>query len=271
MLGQTDGFDAQVTLHDTVRAFKILADVKADRHEAALLGAVRLLVPGVSVSRVEDVDQQMLEKAVQRIQSPLVGFALASALEKHVNSLGLEGDPRHDMLLVQASASLGRVKKQLDSRRMQNRYPHLVAMVRDGQQRLGSPEKYHKEALQLRSRGDLAGAIQSLTTGLQLHPRSESLWQSYLETRIERARRGGASAEIFNEILKQVGQATQRKMLSTYLASYYRAVLYERLGRVSESLGAYESALATASRPQDRIRALSKVSELRVRLATAGN
>jgi len=271
MLGQTDGFDAQVTLQDTVRAFKILADVKADRIDTALLGAVRLLVPGASVSEISDLDQQVLQDAIQRIQSPLVGYALSSALEAHVNSLALEGDPRHEMLVAQASAALTRVTELLRSRRMQNRYPHLAAVVRNSQQRLGSADEYYDDALQLRSRGDLAGTIQAVTAGLRLHSQSEPLWQLYLETQIEQTRRGDASVDAYNQLLRQVEQATKRKMLSTYLANYYNAVLYERLGSVHDSLGAYENALVNASQPQDRIRARSKVSELRVRLASIGD
>ena len=60
-------------------------------------------------------------------------------------------------------------------------------------------------------------------------------------------------------------------MLSPYLADYYNAVLYERLGRMHDSLGAYENALMNANQPQDRIRARSKVSELRMRLASTAD
>ena len=154
MLGQTDGFDAQATLQDSVSAFKILADVKADRHEAAILESIRLLVPGVSIERVSGIDAQVLENAVQRIESPLVGFALASALEAHVNSLDITGDSKQELFVSQASAAFDKVGEQLRSKRMQDRYPHLVAVVQEAQQRLGSVDTYRHQADESLKRGD---------------------------------------------------------------------------------------------------------------------
>ena len=270
MLGQADGFDAKVTLQDTVKSFKILADIKAGRHDTAFIGAVQLLVPNARISRVDDINQQTLEKAVRGIQSPLVGYALASALEAHLNSLGLGVGQRREILIAQTSAALSKVNVILRSRRMQDRYPHLVAMAKDIQGRFSSADQFRKDALKRRGRADLSGAIEILAAGIRIHSRSEALWQLYFETKIEQVRRGNATAATYSQLLKEVVQAAQKKMLSPYLVNYYSAVLYERLGRSQDSLIAYESALARAVRPKDRIIARSKVSELRIRLASNG-
>lgn len=271
MLGQTDGFDAQVTLHDSVRAFRVLADIQAGRSDTALVECLQILVPNTSVASVEDVDQPELTAAIARIQSPLVGFAFASALEANVNLLELEQSSRRAVLLAAASAAFDRVEQQLTSQRMQNRYPHLVALVGDARQRLGSVDIYRDRAKQLRARGDLKGSESTLVDGLRRHPKSTDLWQLYLETQIEQARRGDASEDTFRTLLDRIARVKQMNMISSFQQHFYSAVLHERLGDTESSLQAYEDALAAAEEPRDRVLARSKASELRVRLVATGN
>ncbi|KKK65012.1 hypothetical protein LCGC14_2978420, partial [marine sediment metagenome] len=98
---------------------------------------------------------------------------------------------------------------------------------------------------------------------------SKQLWQLMLDAEIELARRGSGSAETYQKLLSRVSQASTAGMLSPYLADYYNGVLYERLGKHRQSLSAYENALSRATTPKDRIRAQSKVSELRIQIAMA--
>ena len=271
MLGQTDGFDAQVTLHDSVRAFKVLADIEAGRSEDALVECVRILVPSAPLASVENVNQTVLNGAVDRIQSPLVGFAFASALEANVTSLDLEQSSRREILLAATSAALDRVEQQLKSQRMQNRYPHVAALVADARQRLGSVNVFQDRANQLRASGDLKGSVNALVDGLRRHPQSADLWRLYLETQIEQAQRGNESEDTFRQLLVRIGRVRQLNMISPFQQHFYSAVLHERLGDTRSSLQAYENAVATAEQSRDRVLARSKVSQLRVRLARATN
>jgi len=271
MLGQTDGFDAQVTLHDSVRAFKVLADIEAGRNETALVECIRILVPNASLASVEDVDQAVLNAAITRIQSPLVGYAFASALDANVNSLDLEQSSRRAIVLSATTAAFDRVEQQLQSQRMQNRYPHLAALVSDARQRLGSEAVFRDRANQLRTRGHLTGSLNTLVDGLRRHPRSTILWRLYLETQIEQARRGNASEDTFRQLLDRIARVKQMNMISPFQQHFYSAVLHERLGDTQRSLQAYEDALAAAKEPRDRVLARSKASQLRVRLAATGN
>jgi hypothetical protein len=270
MLGQTDGFDAQVTLHDSVRAFKVLADIKAGRNDTALVECIRILVPDASLASVENVNQTILNAAIDRIQSPLVGFAFASALEANVDSLDLEQSSRRAILLSAASAAFDRVEQQLKSHRMQNRYPHLAALVGDARQRLGSVDVFLDRARQLRARGDLKGSGNALVDGLKRHPQAEALLRLYLETQIEQARRGDESEETLRQLLDRIARVEQMN-ISPFQHHFYSAVLHELLGDTQSSLQAYEDALAAAEQPRDRVLARSKASQLRVRLAAAGN
>ena len=117
----------------------------------------------------------------------------------------------------------------------------------------------------------MSGASNTLIAGLRLHPKSGPLWELYLETQLEQVRRGAGSADEYQQLLKQLEEAARLGTVSSYQSNYFRALLYERLGKMRESLDAYENALASADRPQDRIRARSKVSELRTRVATGAD
>lgn len=270
MLGQADGFDAQVTLQDSVHAFKILADAAAGRHEAALDDAVGLLVPDTSITNVEDIAEPLLQTAVRNIQSPLTGFTLGQAIDSHLTHRQKQGDQRHEMLLSQARAAHARVAQLLESARMQDRYPHLAALNEQSRETLAREDSYVNSATQLRNRGDILGAIDTIAEGLKRHPRSQQLWQLDLEARVEQIRRADASADNYNALLERVAEAANKQMISAYVMNYYNGILYERLGKGQKAIAALEDASSQATTPQQRIRARSKISELRVQLAMAG-
>lgn len=267
MLGQTDGFDAQVSLQDSVRAFAVLADIEAGRSNKALVESLSFLLPNTSFKSVDEADSPVLTAAIEKIQSPLVGYAFASALEANLNSLQLEQQSRREVLLMAASTAFNRVQQQLASQRMQTRYPHLVALVADALKRLGSVDIYRDKAKQLRARGDLKGAEGTLVDGLRRHPKSTVLWQLYLETQIEQVRRGDVSADNLKTLLDRIARIRAMNMISTFEQHFYSGLLHERLGDIERSLQSYQEAVATAQEPQDRVLARSKVSQLRVRIA----
>jgi hypothetical protein len=212
----------------------------------------------------------VLTLAVDRIQSPLVGFALAKALESHVTALPASGDQaQREVLLSRTTAALDRAAELLQSRRMQDRYPHLASAVEASRARMATADAFQEQAAALRSRGDLAGALAVAADGLKRHPRSQVLWQLHLEMGIEQARRGDAGEEGYEALLRQVAQAARAGMIQSYQHNFYSGVLLERLGNDVESLAAYEDALAAAATPHERIRTRAKVSELRIRLAAA--
>jgi tetratricopeptide (TPR) repeat protein len=202
---------------------------------------------------------------VERIQSPLVGFAFASALEASVNSLELEQIERRMILLAATSAAFNRVEQQLNSKRMQSRYPHLVALVADAQKQLASIDVFQDKANQLLSSGDLKGAANALVSGLRLHPQSADLWRLYLETQVALAKRGEAAEDDLRQLLIRINRIRELNMISPFQLHFYNAVLHERLGDNLSSLQEYEAAFAAAEQSRDRIAARSKVSQLRIR------
>lgn len=271
MLGKTDGFDSQVTLQDSVRAFAILADIEAQKHEKAILDSVRLLSPDSKVVAIQSVDTKVLDDCLARIQSPIVGFAFGTALEAYANHLELSDGSQQEKFASRAKLAFDQVKLQLQSRRMSDRYPHLLELVQDAEDRLGSIQGFVEEAKQLQQRGDWSGAIRTLNAGLKRHPHSSELWVSYLQAQLEVARRSHGSKESLLKVLKQLEMAYDKKMISAYEYESLNASLLEQTNELEKSLDAYLRALANATKPEDKIRARSKVSELRVRLITSSN
>ena len=267
MLGQADGFDAAVSLQESLRAFKVLADVAAGDPETAVHNAVTLVDDSLTPVDLQQADWTAIGSAVPKIESPLVGYALISSLEAYAKSIPSPTDPRRQALLRLVSLTLDRVTVLLGSQSMQLRYPYLVTLAQEAKQRLGSADEHLAKSRQQRLRGDLEGAIATLSDGLRLHPDCQPLWQMLLEAEIERARRVAGSEPDYASILERVTEASQAGMISQYLANYYRAAVLEKTGKQRDSLEAYQAALEVAKTSQERVRAQAKVSELRLRFA----
>jgi hypothetical protein len=266
-LMQTDGFDDQVTLQDSVKSFKAIADIEAGRPELALVECIRLIIPSASIAKADDLHQFEIDSAIDNVQSPLVGYALASALERYAITQQTKQPTRQEMLLKSASNAFAKLAQQLRTLRMQDRYPNLVALVNEANGRLESPDIYKNEAVKLRNRGDFDGSISKLESGIERHPNSEALWSLLLESQLEQVLRGDAPQNTLSQLLSRVGEASKQKRISPFKQSYYSGLLFDKMGRTKESLAAFESMLTTADRPQDRVRAKAKISELRIRLA----
>ncbi|WP_372717701.1 hypothetical protein [Novipirellula sp.] len=266
-LGRTDGFEAVSTIEDSVHAFKILADVKADRGELALLSSIGFLNPSLKLKSVDAVTEPILARTIDQVQSPWVGFALASAIEAYINSRENDGSDRQQMLIRKAVDAFAKVDEQLTARRMQTKYPHLISMVQEAKSRLDSTEIYRQDAVELRARGELELASDLLARGLKRHPNDQTLWRLYLDMRLEGLHRHTSESVSYRQFLGEVQKAKDRDAISEFEANYFSASAYEGLQRFEDSLAAYEVALSAANSPRDRVRALSKVSELRSRLA----
>lgn len=269
MLSQADGFDAEITLHDSVRAFKVLADSAAGRHDAALAAAIALLVPKSPPTAAPNIDRDLLEQAGANIQSPLVGFAFVSALEGSITNLDLNELEQRAVLLDAVAPAIARVSQLLETRNTRQRYPHLVALHEQCAARFASDDIFVAAAGDLRARGDRAGTLAKLEDGLKRCPRSNRLWQLMFEMRLEEIHRGEAEKIALEQLLGHLEQAESAGMVSPFLSAYYRGSILDSLGKCDEALDCFVEALKAAENPRDRIRTRSKISELQTRRATA--
>lgn len=271
LLNQADGFEAKVALRDSMHAFEALADVAAGRQQEALRECLGVLVPE-SLPRVQAegadlANDALLTQAVSRVQSPLLGHALAVSLDACCDTLPAGPNPQREVLVRQAKAAQKRTGDLFASLPLQSRYPHVVTMNQETGRRLAAPDYYLQSAAAFRRRGDLASATARLEEGLQRHTNSPELWRTLLEVQIEQVQQGGGTADGYRRIIERLVVAEQQKLLTDYLVNYYRGAVYERMGKPAEALAAYEKALSQATAPADRVRVRSKVAVLRTRIA----
>ena len=271
LLNQADGFEAKVALRDSMHAFKALTDVAAGRRQEALRECLGVLVPESLPTAQQEASGAMSEalliQAVSRIQSPLLGHALAVSLDACCDDVPVGPNPQREVFVRQAKAAQKRTGDLFASLPFQSRYPHVATMNQETGKRLATPDYYLESAAAFRRRGDLAGATGHLEEGLKRHSNSPELWRALLEVQLEQAQKGGGTAEEYNRVIGRLAIAEQQKLLTDYLVNYYRGAIYERMGKLAEALAAYEKALAQATAPADRIRARSKAAALRTRIA----
>ncbi len=272
LLAQADGFDVKTTLRDSVHAFKVLSDLAANRPKEAVSAALQATTPELFQTSpppaIDDIfDRPQLRAAIQRLQSPLTAFALGMSLERYVDSLGGAGSDKQDRLLQLAQAAQDRTAELLQSLRAQTRYPHFVQLNVDARRRLASPDFFLDAAKQARSRGDLSQAILRLQEGVRRHRKSQPVWQSLFETEIEQVRRGQATRDGYQVVLKELADAESQGVLTVESVNLFRGMLNERLGDFTGALNAYEQVKATTADPSQRIRSTAGAAVLRARLA----
>jgi tetratricopeptide (TPR) repeat protein len=272
LLNQADGFEAKVALRDSMRAFKALADVAAGRQREALRECLGVLVPE-SMTRVQPeaadfADDAILTQAISRVQSPVLGHALAVSLDACCDCLPVGPNPKRDLLVRHAKAAQKRTEELFASLPLKSRYPHVATMNQEIGKRLAAVDHYLQSATTLRRRGDLAGATGHLEEGLKRHSDSPELWRTLLEVQIEDVQQGGGTADGYTRIIDRLAVAEQQRLLTDYLVSFYRGTVYERMGKPDEALEAYDKAISQASAPADRVRARSKAAALRAKSVT---
>lgn len=270
LLSQADGFEAKVALRDSMHAFKALADVAAGRQQEALRECLSVLVPeSLPQAQPEGANlanDALLTQAVSRVQSPLLGHALAVSLDACCDCLPAGPNPQREGLVRWAKAAQKRTNDLFVSLPLQSRYPHVATMNQETGRRLAAPDHYLQSATAFRRRGDLAGAAAHLEEGLKRHSNSPELWRTLLEVQIEQVQQGGGTADGYGRIIERLAAAEQQRLLTDYLVNYYRGAVYERMGKPADALAAYEKALSQATAPADRIRARSKAAALRTRI-----
>lgn len=267
MMRRADGFDAQVTLRDSIRAFKSLGDAAAGRGREALDAALRILAPE-SAGRA--TDERQLELAVSRVQSPLVGFALTTALEQNLVALDLNDSSGRRVLLTRcAKRSQARTAELLQSQRLSRRYPHLVALNAEAGKRLGSPDYYLQRGEEFLRQGRPRAAIAQFEAGVKRHPDSQPLWAGLLEAQIGQLARGEADPAALGDLLTRLDAAAGAGRLAPFDHAYYRAVVLERMDKKQDALAAFQRAESLARDAAQRVLAASKAASLRARLAVA--
>lgn len=267
-------------LEDKLQGYRILSQLESGEKEKAVVEILRFVVPSAippgearEVLRNDLVDG--VRRATQEVTSPILAYALGSALEQHVASFGLDpvatfgsdANRSRKELLASATASYRRCKDLLDKSKSTIQFQALAGLCDDAIRRLASDEFFRARAKTLISQYRLGEAETTLVEGIARHPESSVLWQSLLELRIDLVDIDSASQRSnYQELL---GLTEKLRTLSTDRLGqrpYWEGYIYERLGRWKESVTAYESVIKNPNAmPENRVRAMARLAPVKLR------
>ena len=265
-----DGFDAKVSLPDTIRAFSVLTDIEADRFSQAVIKAVSLASKSeIEVETVDSLTNDQLAACLQATQSPLVAFTYAKSLETYAVQIPLaESLALRTLLLDGARKAYLRGAQLLKSERLAGRFPHIVALINQATENLASPNLYLDRAADLAVNRRLPEAIATATDGLARHPSHQPLWRAYFQAQIEYGKANlGNDTESLNDVLSQLENTNKKELVSNYEAAFGAATVLELIGQQEKAQQKYEEALRQATTPQERIRARSNAARIRTVLS----
>ncbi len=265
-----DGFDAKVSLPDTLRAFSVLADIEAGQFSGALTKAVAVASKDrVRVDAPESLTTQQSQTCIQGIESPLIAFTYAKALEAFLSALPPTQEiERRQWLSQQALAAYQKGKQMLDAQRLAVRYPHLISLIDEAIQNLRDSDGYQQQAVELLASQKVPAALAVALDGLARHPDNKALWNTYFQCRIRQADQAGegAMAEL-RGLVQEFDEAQQLDLLDAFSAASGTAQVFELLGDLKHAEQRYRLAEQLSSTAAQRIAAVSNAERLRVVLA----
>lgn len=247
-----DGFDAKVSLLDTVRAFGVLENIKAEEYQTALKTAVALASANrLSIADVDALDQKTLQGCLDSIQSPLVGFAFSNALMKVASTLPLEVSiDRKNLLLDYCKRSFKKTEEFLKADRLAARFPHLTTNCQLAIANLETPDQFIRDAQNLVSKRQLSQAVSVAKQGLGLHPQNEVLWRNYFDTQIEIVK-SSANKQSLDNFLRELTIVRNNGYTGEFEASYQLAVVSLLKGETQAALNYSNQAVQLAGNGQE--------------------
>ena len=283
-----DGFDAKVSLPDTIRAFSVLSDIKAadsidaegstdleDKkttwYSRALTKAVALASKNeIQVEQAGTVSDDQLSVSRKTIQSPLVAFTFAKAIESYaVNIQPEEKLDRREMLISQSIEAYERGTALLEAERINERFPHMMAVIQKSIQAMREPELFLDKSLQFARERRFSEAISEASKGVARHPRNQPLWRAYFEASIEQVKFGeGGSDQRLQKLMARLVTMNEKGLLSDFEAAYHTATILEFLKELEEARQKYLQATDVAESDTDRIRSQANAGRLLAELAS---
>jgi len=266
-----DGFDAKVTLPDTCRAFTVLTLIKAGMTDQALVKAVGLASKQtLQPHSAAELTDEELASCEQMVQSPLVAFTLAKAIESYGADIPLEEQLEHRAaLMIAARDSYERGLSLLESMRVAERYPHMKQMIHQSITRLSNPGPFIEKASALAKERRFSEAIAEATAGLARHPKIEQLWQEYFNASIEVIKYDPAAGDgNLADLYQQVKTVSNAGLLSPFQSKYFEATMLEAQGRLKKARKNFLSASQFATDQTEKIQSTANAARL---LATISN
>jgi len=269
-----DGFDAKISLPDTVKAFEVLSLLEAGQSEIAFQKVLALASGGaVTLEDFENRSQEKAAACLSSIESPLVAFVFAAALESRLSEWPVSEDLDGRVWIAERALEvLNRGQVMLDEMRLATRYPHIRAVIRDRIAEFSNANSFVEFAQVAIDSGDAEIANVKARDGLSKHAKEPELWDLYLRSGIVLAVRASASNETrLEDLLTEIGVAGQKQLITNYSAFELSAKALEELGRDAEAADNYSKAADAAESDVNRIRASANAERLRVGIMASAN
>lgn len=289
LLAQADGFDARLSLPETLRAFVALSEIAAGRPRDGLREILGTLVPESikpqpGNAEIDLPHPDLLRAAAAAVQSPLTGYTLGVALEANIDLLNPK-DNRLTGLSLAARAAYQRAGELLEkSPRLRSRYGNLVISVRRAIARLDEnkgPQDYLAKADAQKAAGNNVAAARLIEAGVRRHRQSGKLIERWVDNQMQVADQQlpatapgqpvKRSLETNEELIESLSALAKSGNVPAYAIDLKQGAVYERMGKLPEAVYAYNRAAGAAKSPRDKIIATSKSAALRARLELKPN
>ena len=274
MLQNADGFDTTKAIVDTARSFEVLSEVHAKRPEKAMKSAIELLDIRSTgdANRLPEGDRLVAQ--IDSLQSPLATCAVAMASEAYAAAIPLDDESRagsRKSYLDWASKANDRTQLLLKQPSLANRYGYLGSLASELRLRLSSPDGYVASVEKLYADGKASEAASVCQDGLVRHSDSSALWKLFIKLQVELARQSEAPSSDLTALIRTIELSANKQLISQFDCDYTKGVIFEQLHDMKSAIGCYESAVAAATEPVERVRALARLSSVRPRYGVATN
>ena len=265
-----DGFDAKITLPQTIQAFGVLTEVRASLNSAALGHAVQLASNGIITADefdLEKMDFEQVAQVITQVESPLVAFVLGKSLESFADSLPIAEKTEYRQSFTKAAVqAYMRGEKLLQSERLVTRYPHYLALIKRSLHKLQNPESHIRTVTLLVEQQRFVAAAEEAKKALSSHPYDAELWRIYFTSTLAAT---GVHAEGGILLLQELGEAKRAELVPDYEYHLIRSEIFERRNEFEKALDEQELASAFFRTENEKIDSLAKTARLRV-LVSAG-
>lgn len=268
-LSRADGFDVHISLPDSIRAFAALSQITAGAPATAIRTLVAITSPEAQLPGGDDwmlssAGQRAIAESLSKIQSPLAGYAMASALDVVVDRVDLSQVEKMQPILQLAASAQRQTETLLTATRVAGRYPHIKELNRQLALRLSNPTYHQENATAAIAKGDVSGAISGLRSALRRQPKEPSLWEQLLTLEMNQLARDPSARKI-SELRKELDKASRLNFLSVYQQSFYAGELCLVEGRFDEAAKYFEHASHSTSSASERARAIARATMARLR------
>jgi len=281
LFNDSDTYEVERYLEDFMSVFAVLADVEAGRGREALEKAIRRVDPEALKNGAEQpleaaLTANVLERVIQRTQSPMASYAVGRALEAYALTLDLSksADGNGKTLLDFGRRAIAQAKQSTTSW-IADRYPAFVTLVQRSEEQFEGPASYLTMVRRLRSQGRSDEAIKELQKAAHFYRDNRELWRLWVEIELANAveaasqadnqQNGKQASEKLAELKRVIDNGKSNGAFTDADRLYFDGVVEDRLGHVREAITLYDRAIATDDLDSlYRVRAKARIAVLKL-------